>query len=173
MPADDYTRQLSQSGDAAIATDRLESLKAGIIATVGASLPAILGPTIPLWLRSNGQVDLTSTLHTLRKLPTLVFGIGLENLIHLWLLPITITLVSAFLFGVTFRYAVGHSTNSHLKGGVIAAFGLVRGLALLEQSIVTAPISILLWQLGISMFTFAIAGFVLDWAMQKGWVNSI
>jgi hypothetical protein len=35
--------------------------------------------------------------------------------------------VSCALFGVTYRYAVrGQETNLQLKGGVVAAFGLVR-----------------------------------------------
>jgi len=38
--------------------------------------------------------------------------------------------VSCALFGVTYRYAVrGQEANLQLKGGVVAAFGLVRQIA--------------------------------------------
>ncbi|GAA0167055.1 hypothetical protein LIER_22074 [Lithospermum erythrorhizon] len=49
------------------------------------------------------------------------------------LLPLVITFVSCALFGVTFRYVVRRDLDDfHLKTGVCAAFGFVKGLATLD-----------------------------------------
>ncbi|KAL6177803.1 hypothetical protein ACLB2K_049325 [Fragaria x ananassa] len=49
------------------------------------------------------------------------------------ILPLAITFISCALFGVTFRYAIRRDLdNGHLKTGAPAAFGVVKGLAILE-----------------------------------------
>lgn len=49
------------------------------------------------------------------------------------ILPLAITFISCALFGVTFRYAIRRDLdNGHLKTGAPAAFGVVKGLAMLD-----------------------------------------
>ncbi|KAK9926398.1 hypothetical protein M0R45_023631 [Rubus argutus] len=49
------------------------------------------------------------------------------------ILPLAITFISCALFGVTFRYAMRRDLdNGHLKTGAPAAFGVVKGLAMLD-----------------------------------------
>jgi hypothetical protein len=80
--------------------------------------------------------------------------------------------VSGFLFGVTYRYVIRDDDNPHLKDGAVLAFGIVRGLALLEA---TGTLSDRFWSsaiLGVeSIVCFAIARSTLDLALQKKWVK--
>ncbi|KAK3268390.1 hypothetical protein CYMTET_23107 [Cymbomonas tetramitiformis] len=84
--------------------ERMETAKAGVAAALGggfAFLPLILS-----------QADL-----------------GTAGGLYLFGVSAAATVLSTVLFGVTYRYAVRSDLgNSQLKGGVIGAFGLVRGL---------------------------------------------
>ena len=52
---------------------------------------------------------------------------------------LAVVLASCALFGVVYRYALRRDLgNPHLKGGVVASFGLVRGLAQAQLFIATA-----------------------------------
>ena len=84
-----------------------------------------------------------------------------------FLLPIAIGIITGFLFGITYRYIIRDERNSHLNDGAVLAFGLVRGLAIIE------PASILseLWLSGIviaeNIIYFAIARYLLDLAIAR------
>jgi hypothetical protein len=81
--------------------------------------------------------------------------------------------VSGFLFGVTYRYIIRDDDNYHLKDGAVLAFGIVRGLALLEGM---GTFDDRIWSsaiLGVeSIVCFAIARFILDLALQKKWIKT-
>lgn len=83
-----------------------------------------------------------------------------------WLLGFAVGAVSGFLFGVTYRYIIRDDRNSHLNEGAVLAFGLVRGLALIETEVVFSQ----LWLLAIiviqSIVCFAIARWFLDVAIS-------
>jgi hypothetical protein len=96
-----------------LASERLESVKAGSIAALSAS-----------------GLDSLVTLGASR-LP-----IGLFPLDRLAVAHVVITGFSGFLFGVTYRYVVRTDRNVHLGQGAILAFGLVRGLSILEPRLV-------------------------------------
>lgn len=135
-------------------TERLESLKAGIIG--GASLYLAF--------------CITSLINTL-VLTKFVFAPSslLQPHWHWWLTAI-IAGFSGFLFGVTYRYIIRTDNNSHLKSGGVLAFGLVRGLTQLDFSFMHTIIPSLL-QAGESILYFAIGAIALNAAMQKGWLK--
>ncbi|KAK9861963.1 hypothetical protein WJX84_009465 [Apatococcus fuscideae] len=96
------------------------------------------------------------------------------------LLSMATSLASGVLFGVVYRYALRQDTsNFQLKAGVVAAFGLVRGLAQAEavlqsqQSSGSDLFSITsLLQAAIpagqSMLLFGFAGAILDYGLRRG-----
>ena len=136
-----------------LVTERIESVKAGLITAIAftiADLIAILLNNL-IFVRWGMQFRL---LHLTSQLDSLI--------------TIATALVSGFLFGVTYRYIIRNDRNSHLKDGAVMAFGLVRGLALLEA---TAIKSGQFWSLTIliteSIWGFAIARYCLDFALQK------
>ena len=81
-----------------------------------------------------------------------------------------IALVTGFLFGVTYRYIVRQDDNSHLREGAVLAFGLVRGLAQVESSLMAQPLlagTVVLE----SVVMMAIACVGLEVAMRRGWLK--
>ncbi|KAK9819641.1 hypothetical protein WJX72_000632 [[Myrmecia] bisecta] len=94
-----------------------------------------------------------------------------------------ICLASCALFGVTYRYAIRRDIgDSHLKGGVIAAFGLVRGLAqaeTIQETAAKAGNSILSADVlgqaalvaGESMLTFGFAAVAMEIALRQGYLR--
>jgi hypothetical protein len=82
-----------------------------------------------------------------------------------------IVLLSGFLFGVTYRYVVRQDANPQLKAGAILAFGFVRGLAQVGEmnQLDAAGAGVRILE---SLLLFVAAGFVLDWAIQRDWVQS-
>lgn len=91
-----------------------------------------------------------------------------------------ITLLSGFLFGVTYRYIIRQDTNSHLKSGAVMAFGLVRGLAQVEMELnqgISSLDRVQLWQLSLlvpeNIGLFAGTVLLLDWAMGQGWIKAM
>ncbi|HEY9820085.1 MAG TPA: hypothetical protein V6D35_04805, partial [Candidatus Sericytochromatia bacterium] len=96
--------------------ERIESLKAGILTALSFTLAysiALVGNSLVL-----AQFEELAAL----QIPTPV------NL----LVKVAVAGLSGFLFGVTYRYVIRDDENPHLKSGAVLAFGLVRGLALLE-----------------------------------------
>lgn len=134
-----------------LVTERIESVKAGII---GAGAFAIA--ELVIFLSRSFLINMLS-----EDSLTLAI-IDLE-----WLIQIAIVAVSGFLFGVTYRYIIRDDRNSHLNDGAVLAFGLVRGLALLEGNLDLSELlslSVLVIQ---SIICFAIARFVLDIAISR------
>ncbi|NJO93509.1 MAG: hypothetical protein HC820_02485 [Hydrococcus sp. RM1_1_31] len=132
-----------------LAAERIESIKAGILAAM--SFGAVYGVV----LLSN------------RLLLAVQVSIGIDLFIK-----VAIALLSGFLFGVTYRYIVRSDRNSHLKDGAVLAFGLVRGLATIE---VSGNLQQNIWLLSLisfeSLFCFAIARFTLDFALERVWIK--
>ncbi|MGL6137386.1 MAG: hypothetical protein ACRC2M_08840 [Planktothrix sp.] len=127
------------------ATERLESLKGGILAGFCVGLSHLVLSGVNLWVWDTPVNVLFST-------PLAGF--------------------SGFLFGVTYRYIIRGDDNPQLKLGGIFAFGLVRALAEIEVLLNTrTPLEQIILLGGESLLLFAIAGFILDIALQKGWVK--
>ncbi|KAM5571295.1 hypothetical protein ABKV19_011748 [Rosa sericea] len=98
-----YASAESENGEIDKDQEKLESIKA-------ASVAALVGTVAGLPF-SFTQVNSSSEL----------------------ILPLAITFISCALFGVTFRYAIRRDLdNGHLKTGAPAAFGVVKGLAMLD-----------------------------------------
>ncbi len=129
-------------------TERIESFKAGMIASIFFVVADFAG----------------------REFNTYVLSIPGEQFSYLQqygsidlLIPGGIAWISGFLFGVTYRYIIRGDRNSHLNDGAVLAFGLVRGLALLEETTVLSSGSILLIE---SVICFALARLSLDLALK-------
>lgn len=130
-----------------LVTERIESVKAGILAA------AVFGLMDALVIFLN---------HSLRNIAIDWQMWQITSVTDL-ALRLAIAISSGFLFGVTYRYIIRSDRNNHLQEGAILAFGLVRGLALIEGTTITP-----LWLLLIveSIGGFAIASFSLNSAMK-------
>ncbi len=132
-----------------LVTERIESVKAGILAAIIFSLVDGLVIAVNhyfLFLISaaswqSGQV--TSTLDLLIRL--------------------AIAMISGFLFGVTYRYLIRGENNFHLQDGAVLAFALVRGFALIEG---TNPGFFWLAIIIESILSFSSVRFCLDYALK-------
>ena len=139
-------------------TERLESLKAGVIGSISLGLAFLSTSLINiLWLDkyfplvSYDQIDIVN-------LQVLLRGV--------------IAGFSGFLFGVTYRYIIRVDTNPHLKTGGIWAFGLVRGLTQIEVGWnINNPVLPFLILAAESVLWFALAAFVLDTAILQKWLK--
>ena len=140
-----------------LAVERIESVKAGLISAMAftfADLIAILLNNLIFvrWGMRFSLLQVTSQLDSLITIAT--------------------ALVSGFLFGVTYRYIIRNDRNSHLKDGAVIAFGLVRGLALLEATVIKSgqfwSLSILITE---GILSFAIARYGLDFALQRKFIK--
>ncbi len=133
-----------------LVTERIESVKAGIVGAVAFAVTELV----------------ITMIHNLVVNFTAEFNSVWAGLIHL-----VIGLVSGFLFGVTYRYIIRDDHNSHLNDGAVLAFGLVRGLALIDQNLLLPE----LLSLGIlvieSIISFAIARLVLDVAIAYKFIK--
>ncbi|NET00828.1 MAG: hypothetical protein F6K61_09695 [Sphaerospermopsis sp. SIO1G1] len=138
--------------------ERLESLKAGII--------------------GGGAVGVSFLLTTLTNELLLKQYFGLLDINEFQLFNLQLLLsagiagCSGFLFGVTYRYIIREDKNSHLKSGAVLAFGLVRGLSQIELGWNFYP-SILPFLIlaAESIFWFALARIILDFAIFKGLIK--
>ncbi len=128
--------------------ERIESVKAGslsgITAGIGYVSIALLGaPILPESSRSLTSLGLAAA----------------------------ISIVTGFLFGITYRYIIRTDRNDNLNAGAVLAFGLVRGLAQIDVS--EFEISQIWLDISIvaeSILLFSIARYVLDWALVAGWI---
>lgn len=134
-----------------LVTERIESVKAGLI---GAGAFAIAELIIALFQATVAQFfpqySLASITLNWELLLQLFFGA-----------------VSGFLFGVTYRYIIRDDRNSHLSDGAVFAFGLIRGLALIENNLIWSEILSLLFLITKSIVCFTIARFILDLAISR------
>ena len=139
--------------------ERLESLKAGTLAAL--SLLLAFGMA-----EAANSLILTKSLETL---PAMDFNLLVRG---------AIALISGFLFGATYRYAIRRDRNPHLKAGVVLAFGLVRGFGQLDvglsddAGILLAPNFWLFAAMDAeSILMFAIASLTLDFAILNNWIK--
>ncbi len=136
-----------------LVTERIESVKAGLVTAIAFSIADLTAILLNNLVFANWGIQ----FHLLQV------SSGLDSLV-----AIATALVSGFLFGVTYRYIIRSDRNSHLKDGAVMAFGLVRGLALLEA---TVNKSDQFWSLAIliteGIIAFAIARYCLDFALQR------
>jgi hypothetical protein len=156
--------------------ERLESVKAGVVSAIAAG--SAFG--LLAWGHAGlGSLWLHDPNWGLLRLETSLLDPWASPKLVEWLVGVAIALVSGALFGITYRYVVREDENSHLRSGVVLAFGLVRGMAAVQGRLGSGP----LWALGSgplwvetvlvggeSVVMFAIAQVVLAWAMGKGWV---
>lgn len=140
-----------------IVTERIESLKAGILS--GLSL------TVAYSLITLGNYGVLAVQFEA------LAALNITNAVNL-LVKVAIAFVSGFLFGVTYRYVIRDDENPHLKSGAVLAFGLVRGFAPVE---VEPNLTDSVWVLGVlgieSILDFAITRLTLDWAIHRHWVK--
>ncbi|MCC0177349.1 hypothetical protein I4641_10210 [Waterburya agarophytonicola K14] len=138
-----------------LVTERTESVKAGI---VGAGTFAI--SELVFFLAKEIAINTFSAYNL-----TPVFLNG-ELLLQL-----AIGAVSGFLFGVTYRYIIRDDRNFHLNDGAVLAFGLVRGLALVENNLVLSELGYLIFLIVQSIICFAIARSILDLAISSKFIK--
>lgn len=139
--------------------ERLESFKAGIIAAAS------------LWVAFISTAVVNSLF--LAKYFVALSSLRVDSVTWQWLVRGAIAIVCGLLFGVTYRYAIRGDDNFQLKSGTVLAFGLVRGLTQLDLGLNT-PDSVLPFVVmaGESIFWFAVAAVILNWAIQRGWVKT-
>jgi hypothetical protein len=141
-----------------LVTERIESVKAGIFGA-GAFTVAELVFFVAQEMTQGVVLDFLPELKT--ETITLDWS---------WGISLAIGTVSGFLFGVTYRYVIRSDRNSHLNDGAVLAFGLVRGLALVEKNLALLDLSKLLSIGGLvlqSIVCFAIARLILDLAIAR------
>jgi ABC-type uncharacterized transport system permease subunit len=138
--------------------DRIESLKGAMITGATAGLVAAL----VFWGRRLTALGFTAAIQSL-GLGSAAFWLG-----------VAIAALCGGLFGITYRYAVRQDHNPQISLGVIMAFSLVRGLALVN---IAAALSLGGWPflagIGESLALFATAGLVLEGAFRWGWVERV
>lgn len=129
------------------AQERIESVKAGLIAAIAGGLT-----TLFFWGIKIAFTDVSPTPESI--------------------LAIAITIFCAFLFGITYRYIIRQDANPHLRSGALGAFALVRGLSQIEATWGDAlPLISYAVMLGESFGLFAIAQLTLDWTIDRGFVK--
>ena len=146
--------------------DRQESIKSAVLAAIVTGIAALIlagGNHILASSASSFSLNLLEALHP-------------QTLVHLELwtgaADVAIAMFSGALFGITYRYIASQQDNPHLRSGAVGAFGLVRGLALLEMGWVQGEAWLVLLVLGIeSLVLFAIAAAILDICFQRNWVK--
>ncbi|WP_432812609.1 hypothetical protein [Pantanalinema sp. GBBB05] len=137
-------------------TERIESLKVGILGAVAAAM-------------AFGMFVLLNTYGLDHQLP--VTGLPTAQDVTSLVISGAIAKLSGFLFGVTYRYIIRQDKNIHLRSGAVLAFGLVRGLAQVDVAYPQTAWLPLVLMVGESMLLFAIVRIVLDWALAQQWVK--
>ncbi|MCY7278904.1 MAG: hypothetical protein LH702_35500 [Phormidesmis sp. CAN_BIN44] len=138
--------------------ERIESIKAGMVASLAVAI-AFTGASLL------NRLILATRFEPLAGLQASADGIG-------FLLSGAIAAIAGVLFGITYRYVVRQDQNSHLKSGVVLAFGLVRGLAQIDVGVMTQGVLLPFVVMALeSILLFAIARVVLDRTMSNGWVR--
>ncbi len=140
--------------------DRVESLKGAVLAGTATGVTA-------------------AVLLLAHRLPALGWGAALASLTAglsgstFWVSAV-IAGLSGGLFGITYRYAVRQDPNAQLKAGVVLAFSLVRGLALVN---VGAAVSLGGWPFAVaiaeSLLMFTAAAASLEIARQQQWIKPV
>ena len=134
-----------------LVTERIESVKAGIVSAGAFAIAELV-------------ILLVKTLIITRVLE---FSLAIEIINWESAFQLAIGAVSGFLFGVTYRYIIRTDRNSHLNDGAVMAFGLVRGLALVEGNLVLSELLSLGVLIVQSIICFAIARSAIDLAISR------
>lgn len=138
--------------------ERLESLKAGIIAALSLFVAGIITNLVNSLVLARYFVVLDSL-----RVNTVNWQLVASG---------AIAAICGLLFGVTYRYIIREDNNPQLKAGAVLAFGLVRGLSQLDLKLYIPgsilPVVILAIE---SIVWFAVAAIALDWTIQLGWVK--
>ena len=145
--------------------ERLESLKAGAVAALSA-------------LAGFGAIAAANSWILALQFDSLAsFRVGAIDLNFAF--RGAMALLGGFLFGVTYRYAIRRDTNVQLKSGAVLAFGLVRAFGELDAGLYFDGGKMPVWQDLLpfavggaqSILLFAIAAFVLDFAIGRSWIE--
>lgn len=136
-----------------LVTERIESVKAGVTGAAAFAVAELVLSIIHLVLGTKGSIVSTSIVST--------------SIDGTWLVQLAIGAISGFLFGVTYRYVIRGDRNSHLNDGAVLAFGLVRGLAVVEKNLVLSELLSVLFLVTQSIVCFAIARLVIDLAIAR------
>ncbi|MGD1907653.1 MAG: hypothetical protein ACFB0C_16925 [Leptolyngbyaceae cyanobacterium] len=139
------------------AAERLESLKAAALGGSAAAIVAVTLTVIRPLVLNNADWGLGLPITGLLGAVTLIG----------W----AIAALSGALFALTYRYAVRKDTNPQLKGGVVLAFTLVRGLALVDGG---SAIAQHYWPFAAasleSLLLFGVTGLLLEIAFSQAWI---
>ena len=144
--------------DPQLMAERIESLKAGILAAFCLIIAFFLTNLV-------NNLVLATNFEQFASLATDL--LSLQSF-----LSAGIVCFCGLLFGVTYRYIIRADKNPQLKAGGVLAFGLVRGLTQLEVGLSDSRAVLPFVVLGVeSILCFGLAAFFLDTAMQLGWIK--
>jgi hypothetical protein len=144
--------------DPQLMAERVESLKAGILAGLSLMIAFFLTTLV------NNLV--------LAKYFERLGSLAIDSLDLQWLVRTGIVCFSGLLFGVTYRYIIRSDKNPQLKAGGVLAFGLVRGFTQVDVGLSYSRDILPFVVLGVeSILWFVLAAFFLDSAMQLGWIK--
>ncbi|NET48928.1 MAG: hypothetical protein F6K09_09420 [Merismopedia sp. SIO2A8] len=139
-------------------TERLMSLKAAILGGLSAGTISLLLLVLHRQLIVGPAIASPELLVNMATLTLLVNG--------------AIAALSGAVFSITYRYAVRQDTNVQLKMGVVFAFTLVRGLALVD---VGSAVAQNFWPFfsacGESFLIFGLTAIILTFATQHQWIT--
>jgi hypothetical protein len=147
-----------------LVTERIESLKAGIIGGTTLLVGMLVESLGHNWLVGFNFGCKACGGHQLFSLQTnlgwdLCFKLGSAG-------------ISGFLFAVTYRYIIRADDNSHLKDGAVLAFAIIRSLALWEGNPNPQENG---WALiissGESILGFILVRLFLDLSLNLGWLH--
>ncbi|MBR8832827.1 MAG: hypothetical protein DSM106950_01985 [Stigonema ocellatum SAG 48.90 = DSM 106950] len=138
--------------------ERLESLKAGVLAALCLALAFII-------------TTLVNSL-VLTKYFAALSNWHIDILNWHWLVSGAIACFSGLLFGVTYRYIIREDKNPQLKAGAVLGFGLVRGLAQVDVGLSCGSTLLPFVVLGLEgILWFGLAAIALDIALQIDWIK--
>lgn len=161
---------LAETGAAAAAGDP-DSLSAAAAAKWGSTVPDDVDEDAER-LQSAKAALVSAVAGTLLTAPLLLSQSGASSLVALE--SVCGVFVSCLVFGVTYRYALRDDLgNRQLKGGVVGAFGLARGLGAADVYLHGSDAgAVASWAeaallAGEAVLTFALAGAALEVAFEK------
>lgn len=145
-------------------------------------------------MNPNSSFSATERLESFKAALTAAMATGLTFAILkcvdlLWSAPLPIPLLaiqgiiacfSGFLFGVTYRYIIRSDTpngtlrdrNLQLSTGAVFAFGLIRGLAMVQDQLLNFQFWLnTVSAIAESIILFAPPAILLNIAFQQGWIK--
>ena len=135
--------------------ERLESVKAGIIAALVGLTVSVVFVGVDSLLAGSGALTQALLLQAIRR--------------------IVVGTVCCFLFGVTYRYIIRQDPNPHLRSGAVGAFALTRSLSQLETIQISGLTLASIVTLGIVMIEsfglFLSVRLVLDLGLKQQWLK--